>query len=425
VLSKGKHLVWFGVVVAACSIGKPPEDETAGTGDTETETASNKPSSAGSGAAGSSSGSDVPVQIDTGSYTPDPDPQGDCVAGATRSCGPTSAVGVCRLGKSSCTEGVWGECEGAVLPAARDCSSALDNDCDGLPDNSVDDTCRCVAETREPCGTHPGFDGHGLCVAGVRSCILSADKLSSDWGECVGSVAPGRQDSCSVHGDDTDCDGTPNSGCTCVEGDVVDCGPPANVGICVIGKSTCHNNKLGACVGAVTAKPRDCRSHLDNDCDDAADDDVDAFCTCTVGETRACEEHPELDGNGLCKPGAQICVTANNNATSSFGPCTGSVGPAARDCSSSEDNDCNGTIDSSESSCGCTIGEVVECNSHPSDGIGNCHAGTQTCIAGSGTAANTLGPCTGDVGPKAADICTPGDDANCNGIPNQGCPATP
>jgi hypothetical protein len=118
-------------------------------------------------------------------------------------------------------------------------------------------------------------------------------------------------------------------------------------------------------------------------------------------------------------------VPANNNTTSSFGPCTGAVGPAARNCGSNEDNDCNGTADSSDSTCACTIGEEVACNTHASDGTGNCHAGTQACIAGSGNASSTLGPCQGDVGPKAADTCTPGDDANCNGIPNEGCPVTP
>jgi hypothetical protein len=427
VIGKGKHWAWLGVVVAACSIGKPPDDGTAGeSGATEKETASNQPSPANSSAGGSSAAADVPVPVAPPvSSTESPRPQGDCVEGATRTCGPASVAGSCRLGKSTCQQGTWSECEGAVLPAARDCSSALDNDCDGRPDNSVDDTCRCVGETREPCGTHPGFDGHGPCLAGVRSCIVSADKLSSDWSECSGSAGPGPQDSCSLRGDDSDCDGTPNSGCTCVEGDVIDCGPPASLGICVIGKSTCRGNKLGACVGAVTARPRDCRSHLDNDCDGNADDDVDEFCTCTVGDTRACGEHEGLDGNGICTAGEQTCVTANNNGTSAFGSCTGSVGPAARDCRSTEDNDCNAEADSSESSCGCTIGEVLACSTHPSDGIGNCHAGTQVCVAGSNGASNRLGPCLDSVGPKAADACTPGDDANCNGRPNEGCPVAP
>lgn len=425
-LWKAKHCVWVvGVVVAACSLGKYPEEEpTEGSTDPESTTASNKPASGSAGAAGTSSDGDVPVQY-TPSAPPQGAPQGDCAEGAVRTCGPTSAVGSCRLGKSTCTQGVWSECEGAVLPGARDCSSELDNDCDGRPDNSVDDVCRCISGTREPCGTHPGFDGNGACAAGARSCVLSADKLSSDWGECAGSVGPAAKDSCSVPGDDSDCDGTPNSGCSCVEGQTVDCGPTVALGICIVGKATCHDNKLGACVGAVTAKSRDCRSHLDNDCDGTADDETEGFCTCTVGETRTCSDHPDVDGTGICKAGVQTCVTGNNNSTSAFGPCTGSVGPAARDCSSTEDNDCNGTADTSDSTCGCTLGEEAECNTHASDGVGNCHAGTQVCVAGANGGANVFGPCQGAVGPQAADTCTPGDDANCNGTPNEGCPATP
>jgi hypothetical protein len=196
------------------------------------------------------------------------------------------------------------------------------------------------------------------------------------------------------------------------------------VGICKIGKSTCHDNKLGPCVGAVTAQGRDCRSTLDNDCDGTPDSDSDS-CTCTVGETQSCSEHPGFDDKGICTAGVQTCVTGNNNSTSAFGPCTGAVGPAARDCSSTEDNDCNGTPDTSDSTCGCTLGEEVECNAHAQDGVGNCHAGTQVCVAGANGGPNVFGPCTGAVGPQAADTCTPGDDANCNGRINEGCPAAP
>lgn len=423
-LWKGKHCVWLGVVIAACSLGKYPEDEPAdGNGDTASNTESNRPSSSNSGSSRSSTDAGVPLEY-TPSSPPQSAPQGACAEGATRTCGPDSAVGNCRLGKSTCLQGVWSECEGAVLPAPRDCSSEADNDCDGRPDNTVDDTCRCAQGAHDPCGTHPGFDGNGPCKAGQRSCVLSADKLSSDWGECTGAVGPGK-DSCSVAGDDTDCDGTPNSGCPCVEGQTVDCGPTAAVGICVVGKSTCHNNKLGACVGAVTALARDCRSALDNDCDGTPDNETKAFCTCTVGETQPCGEHPGLDGTGICKGGEQKCEPGNNNTTSAFGQCTGSTGPAARDCSSTEDNDCNGTPDTSESACGCTLGEEAVCNTHPQDGTGNCHAGTQVCVAGANGGANVFGTCTGAVGPLAADTCTAGDDANCNGIPNEGCPATP
>src|SRR5688572_11275966 len=62
-----------------------------------------------------------------------PDDQGvltGCTDGATRACGPDTVAGMCRLGTRVCRDGVWStRCEGAVMPAQRDCSSPLDNDC--------------------------------------------------------------------------------------------------------------------------------------------------------------------------------------------------------------------------------------------------------------------------------------------------------
>ena len=346
-----------------------------------------------------------------------PLPVGGCTDGATRPCGPNTVSGTCKLGTITCVNHEWSECEGAIYPADRDCSSALDNDCDNLPDNTVDDTCQCLADTKEPCQTHPGFDGNGLCHAGERSCLLAADKLSSEWGECTGAVGPVVSDSCTLKGDDSDCDGTPNGGCVCVEGDIVNCGPPAEVGICKFGKATCVNNAYSACVGATIKKDRDCTSALDNDCDGEKDNTVDAVCTCTIGDIQACLEHPELDDIGICKAGEQTCVAGAGNRSSAFNTCTGSQGPLPRSCSSSGDNDCDGIPDNTvDTTCACTVGTVAECTTAL---LGNCRAGLQPCmVIGAGTG---FSACVG-AQPKATDSCTiAGDDATCDGVPNGGC----
>ena len=61
-----------------------------------------------------------------------------CAAGETRACFPGApeleGVGICRAGTEACVAGgddAWGDCEGAVLPAAEVCGDGIDQDCDG------------------------------------------------------------------------------------------------------------------------------------------------------------------------------------------------------------------------------------------------------------------------------------------------------
>lgn len=345
-----------------------------------------------------------------------------CTSGATRSCGPATARGVCKLGTRVCVDGVWGDCIGAVMPGERMCGDSADNDCDGRPDDEPDSLCECVPGTSEPCDTHPGLDGVGQCKAGERTCIGSADGKTSRWSECTGSVGPAEADSCSLKGDDANCDATPNGGCVCVEGEQIDCGPPSETGICKKGKSTCVNLEYGECVGAVLPEARNCASSADNDCDGLPDNTIDATCTCRIGATEACGDDTALDGVGICRAGTRTCVAVNGGASSRWGECVGAVDPQPRNCASSTDNDCNGLPDNTvDATCTCVVGAVALCDQHPGlDDIGRCRAGQQVCVASSSGSAFTA--CQGSVGPLAADSCTvAGDDSNCNGVPNDGC----
>jgi cysteine-rich repeat protein len=290
-----------------------------------------------------------------------------CSAGATERCGPPAEEGACRFGTRSCVDGTWSECMGAVFGSTRDCTSAEDNDCDGQPDNVIDDVCRCLAMGAQPCDEHPGFDGRGSCRAGTQTCVLGPENATSDWGECVGAVAPQPEDSCTVAGDDADCDGTPNGGCSCVEGTSVTCGPDTDTGACSRGTSTCVNGAFTPCQGAVFPGRRDCSSALDNDCDGIADDTLDATCACAIGESRICGAHPGRDGNGPCRAGQQACQAAAQNGSSAFGACVGSVGPAQRDSCTvpNDDADCNGLPNTG---CQCVAGQGnAPCSGDPSN----------------------------------------------------------
>lgn len=372
------------------------------------------------------------------------------------------------------------------IPAGpRDCSSNVDNDCDGQPDNVLDSACICVLGSVEPCDGHPGLDGRGQCTAGSRTCTLDTVTLLTAWGACEGSVGPGEQDSCTVAGDDTDCDGTDNGGCPCVEGETKDCGPDTVTGICLRGTQTCANGAFGACQGAVFPRARDCSSTEDNDCDGRVDNLIDNVCACTIGATQACGFHPGRDGNGQCRAGVQTCEGRAGNTTSAFGLCTGSIGPAPQDscaqgndgncnglanegcscingetracgtntdvgtcqfgtqtcvngslsqcqgavgpaprnCASPQDNDCDGRADNTiDNVCNCAVGASRVCEPHPQDGVGRCRAGQQSCVAGPNNSSSNFGGCIGSVPPAPQDSCTTeGDDANCDGTANGAC----
>jgi MYXO-CTERM domain-containing protein len=168
-----------------------------------------------------------------------------CTSGTT-SCydGPpaTRDVGACRSGTRTCTDGSWGSCVGQVLPKARDCSSSVDNDCNGLPD-SGEAACQstsCPLPTNElricrvqgaerypPTGTETIGDPMGVCRDGLRSC-----NPDGSLGECAGMIPPSPE---ICDGKDNNCDGNVdenpdslcNSGFTCVHGLCV----PASCGV--------------------------------------------------------------------------------------------------------------------------------------------------------------------------------------------------
>ena len=187
-------------------------------------------------------------------------------------------------------------------------------------------------------------------------------------------------------------------------------------GACRLGTQSCTGGSLGPCVGTVGPTTELCSGSADEDCDGNAFNG----CTCTPGMTQPCG-HAQV---GICKPGTTSCVTVDGGA-STFGPCLGSIEPAAVDCSNGLAHNCNGAVDTSEASCagpgGGTPGSTRACNAHAQDGVGVCHAGTQTCNANGSS--SSWGPCSGDVGPTA-EQCD-GNDYDCNGVAGVDDPAPP
>jgi hypothetical protein len=325
--------------------------------------------------------------------------QGECGPMDQRSCSEAGLEGTCAKGAQVCTgAGTWGPC--SIVPSTDTCEKDNDDDCNGVPNENPD--CQCVESATQPCSLS-GLKG--ACAAGKQTC-----GANGQWGEC--DIQP-TTDSCDTPGDDSDCDGTPNSGCTCLDGTTQPCGPEA-VGECQRGTSTCSNSAWGECVGGVLPALRDCTSSDDNDCDGKPDDTLDTACTCAVDEVRACDAHPGKDGKGPCKAGQQACVLSADRGSSSWKSCAGSVGPVSNDtCAAGNDANCNGVVNEN---CSCIEGNTQSC--------GACDGGTQKCVNGQWAAcsvtATTCGTCSSCGGNDACSVM-PADDTRCGQI---SCPAS-
>jgi hypothetical protein len=121
-----------------------------------------------------------------------------CTDGEKTSC---SKKGVCKPSYQTCTNGVWGPCEGPE-PETEVCDGK-DNDCDG----ETDEMCMCVPGDKRVCG--PDTET-GACRFGVSECVDGA------WGECKGDVNPTVETCDNI---DNDCDGETDEGCDhCING---------------------------------------------------------------------------------------------------------------------------------------------------------------------------------------------------------------
>jgi hypothetical protein len=237
------------------------------------------------------------------------------------------------------------------------------------------------------------------------------------FGPCENQVLPSVE---LCDGADHDCDGVPNTGCGCTIGETRSCydGPPNSnsVGLCHGGTQTCvaqgiGQSSWGRCTDQALPSQELCDG-LDHDCDGVKN----TGCLCTVGETRSCYEgRSGTDGVSFCHAGTETCISSSPGV-SLFGGCIGQVLPAIERCDGG-DYDCDGIPNTG---CDCTIGEVRACYDGPpaTNGVSQCHAGTQVCSSPAPGIAN-FGPCTGQVLPSQ-ELCD-GGDYDCDGVFNTGC----
>ncbi len=126
---------------------------------------------------------------------------------------------------------------------ARDCTSSNDNDCNGLPDDTETDFCKCsINNSPRSCST--GL--LGICMAGSQACILTGDKTGSGWGPCTQLKAKGTE-TCANPGTDDDCDGVTDNV------PVTPCNVGSGLGACANGGYTACSGTTQVCNAAVAA----------------------------------------------------------------------------------------------------------------------------------------------------------------------------
>lgn len=210
-----------------------------------------------------------------------------CEANSRRRCydgmESTRGLGECTDGEQICVAGVWGECQGAIIPKQQQCSGR-DDDCDG----SVDEGCPCTTGTQRFCydtrfttasGSPADFALLGECRAGTQQCEQAT------WGLCVGAVLPTTE---ACDGLDNDCDGSFDNGFDNDNDTYTTCG-------------TNHASCPGAITGGGT-------NALFVDCDDGSPDRHPC-------QSDRCDTLEDLD----CSGEAFVCLESDKGSCESAG----------------------------------------------------------------------------------------------------------